>query len=527
MTMTRFAFLDAVSRLDDEILDTAAEQRKVLLRGLELRSAMGQDCRKKSAKRGGSGRKSPLRWIIPIVAAILLVGAMIPVGIYFIKRPDTPDPNPTPVSDVHLTAISGQTLAAAPADLSPAQAEQASASRAAQTARFGFLGGVENAGASAHFAPLASQTADPPSVWNDVASFEMPSIPQALVLFDENPYASVSIELDNPYDYYIADFYMICSEPGAQIFVDGRWIPLDGSTKIRWTGTTNRFTSYYVYLPQIRANADITITDMRYLNEKEVAVDLEKHNVANVYRIEQPVRTQFLVNREDGYYFRVIQSKDAFDVQVENAEPDSTLDPQYSDVYVLRQDGAAYTVKFSYTVPGTDVVGGGTITSPKIELLKITETNNGNVQLSYSGYSESSCRLDYVVLNTVASGTTFEPHHFNAYDNDQLSDDSFEIRIKGLKMPAHLVPYGYAFDVLETRGDIQLDDDSINSFPFKLIHHQEYDENGQLVKDWLEHVGCSEYETVEVYWNGYLIYSVKAYINIEPAEFVEHRPSDS
>ena len=182
---------------------------------------------------------------------------------------------------------------------------------------------------------------------------QMSSVNQTIVLLDNNKYANVTIKLDNPYEYYICDFYMNYSELGAEIYVDDEWIPLDGETKIRWTGSTNRKATYLIYLPNVNENSQITLTDMRYLDKKEVAVDISRHNVAEVYSIDNPINVIFVANSLDYYYFR-LDILENCNVNIEGASYDDNLK-------LYKSNGGTYRVEYTYLIPNTQKTISGVI----------------------------------------------------------------------------------------------------------------------------------------------------------------------
>lgn len=311
------------------------------------------------------------------------------------------------------------------------------------------------------------------------------SIPQqTVVIFDSDQYASITIKLDNPYEYYVCDFYMICSEPNAMIWVDDEWLPLDGSAKIRWTGATNRKTTYTVFLPDVSDGATITIQDMRYLNEKEIAVDLAEHDIAKIYRIESPVRTQFVVNTPEFFLFKVIQSENCVSVNVDNA----TYDPN-EDAYKMTEN-AAYKVKFTYKIPGTELLGEGEIVSEEIKLLTVY------IQPSVDGipffvedsedlwntYYGTTCHIGGI--NFIGTGITF-----HIADLNDEKEKNF--------------PSRYFCDTMLTV--------SIGDSEFAETLYLETNTNGSDRFGWLYlklgSLPTNLVQTFTVKWNGYIIYT--------------------
>lgn len=254
-------------------------------------------------------------------------------------------------SDVHLTAISGGTLSELPEGVSELKVEA--------EPEFKLLS------SRSRLPELTDEDFQKPEDVDVTGQTTLSPIAQTVVLFDEDQYASITIELDNPYEYYICDFYVTCSQSDAKIYVDDEWLPLDGSVKIRWTGSTNRKATYTVYLPTVSGDTTVSITDMRYLNETEIAVDLAEHNVASVYRMETPLKTEFVVNTTEGLHFKVIESANCLSYTVENA-----VSTEEAGVYIIEADGT-YKVKYTYSIPGTDRTGEGELISEEIEILKI------------------------------------------------------------------------------------------------------------------------------------------------------------
>lgn len=292
-------------------------------------------------------QKKQKKWIkwFPIAACILLCACLTPFLLKLLGG------QPVAASEVKLTGISGGDLAELPSGVDEIKLPSDN--------EFMLLSRRPTAPA------LTDEDFQQPEDVDVFGQATLSPIAQTVVLFDENKYASVTIALDNPNEYYICDFYMTCSQPDAMINVDNKWLPLDGSVKIRWTGSTNREATYTVYLPTVSGDTTVSITDMRYLNETEIAVDLAEHNVANVYRMEIPVKTEFVVNTTEGFYFRVITNENCLSYTVENAVPTDE-----ADVYRLESDGT-YTVKYTFSIPGSDRTGEGAIISEEIEVLRI------------------------------------------------------------------------------------------------------------------------------------------------------------
>lgn len=318
-----------------------------------------------------------------------------------------------------------------------------------------------------------------------VAQSTLSSVEQTVVLFAENQYASITINLDNPYDYYICDFYMTCSQADAMIYVDDEWLPLDGSVKIRWTGSTNRKATYTVYLPTVDAGATISVKDMRYLNEKEIAIDLNAHDVANVYRMEAPVKTEFVVNTPEFFLFKVIQSENCSAVTVEGATYDEN-----EGAYKMTADGV-YKVKYTYTIPGTDLIGEGEIVSDEIELLTCSTVHShvdGPILATIANFYGIDTQLQNLIFS--GTGVTFRDADTSQPEEAFYPDFSycnvmFEVSLNGLDfVPAKYVKsatFGNSFNY-----DLWLDTD-IN-----------WDDNGTT-------------QPIEIRWNGYTIYSGHTY----------------
>ena len=227
--------------------------------------------------------------------------------------------------------------------------------------------------------------ADPGDCYDVIPEiYKIYDIDQAIVMFDNNEYLSVTIKLDNPYEYYICDFYMNCTSPNAEILVDGEWQPIDGLTKIRWTGNTNRLATYTVRLPDAESGGNLTITDMRYLNKKEVSVDMSEKNVATIYKMETPVKTEFVVNTPNYYLFKVIKSDNCRSFNIKGA---SVYDAE-NNIYQITQNGK-YTIDYTYSIPDTDIVGSVRIVSSYIELLTVSlKKDIGFHYSSYEPYSQ-------------------------------------------------------------------------------------------------------------------------------------------
>ena len=260
------------------------------------------------------------------------------------------------------------------------------------------------------------------------ADYSIDAIPQTVVYFGDNEYAEVTIKLDNPYEYYICDFYMNSSSQSAEILVDGEWQPLDGQTKIRWTGMTNRAATYIVRLTNGDESANISITEMRYLNKREIAVDLSRKNIATVYRINTPVKTEFVVNTPERYLFKVITGDSCVSYNVEGA---SVYDSG-NNIYQLTNNGS-YTINYTYNIPGTKLTGTGKIVSSEIELLTIhhffglldlPEAGKGLYSASFSsqydaifnayntlGEYETNCRI--LQINFRGTGMNFHAADYN------------------------------------------------------------------------------------------------------------------
>lgn len=304
------------------------------------------------AEEGGASRTKPrkkkTKWarFLPIAACVLLCACLTPFVLNLLGG------LPAAASEVRLTGISGGNLSELPEGVSELKLQSAPE--------------VMLLTGRPVVPELTDEDFQQPEDVDVTGASSLSAVPQTVVLFDENRYASVTIALDNPYEYYICDFYMTCSQPDAMINVDNKWLPLDGSVKIRWTGSTNREATYTVYLPTVSGDTTVSITDMRYLNETEIAVDLAEHNVASVYRMETPLKTEFVVNTTEGFYFRVLTTENCLSYTVENAVP-----TEEAGVYRLEANGT-YRVKYTYSIPGTDLSGEGEIVSEEIELLRIS-----------------------------------------------------------------------------------------------------------------------------------------------------------
>ena len=326
------------------------------------------------------------------------------------------------------------------------------------------------------------------------------SAPQTVVLFDDNKYAEITIKLENPYEYYICDFIMTYTDPNAQIYVDDEWIPLDGSVKIRWTGSTNRKAKYNVYLPTFSDESKIIIKEMKYLNEKEIMVDLNNHEVADVYSMEQPLKDEFVVNTTSGYIFSITKSS--------NCTIDSITGAEYDKEKNVYKTNDAYKIDYSFTLPNRDIVLKGNI-EKKITPLYVTcginrDLNDYDVQIYDSTHADwmglSSGFHGVRIHNFRISGTGFITFKGNAnwpkyyYESQNYFtdfsasiDDGPICKCLYLTQPnGGWTEYGFLY---------------INGATAKNVHYyDEYSSNAHVLS-------CN----IKLYWNGYLVWEENLY----------------
>lgn len=261
---------------------------------------------------------------------------------------------------------------------------------------------------------------------------------QFVVLMNDTTNFELTIKLDNPKDYHIFDFTLICEDENAKVLVDNEYELLSNLKSLNWRGTTNTKYVLKMQVSSVEFVNTISLTSMYYSDRADGTikydVDLDNKGTIDVYRLYDGIEVEMVdfcnqkINVKSEYV-------DTTSIMINGVSADISQNVYLKNglntisYYFVLNDNAKYLTSIAYTKKQLSggymrYSGGYTVISYQIDALYLPATYNVKVidraTKDVLGEQECSIRINEFIVPK----TDFENIYFLI--NNTYIDDWFD-----------------------------------------------------------------------------------------------------